>query len=96
MSKIDDLIKQKQELEKEIEQELKTQTKLGEDDLKTLGRAFAELVFVNYLEFKNGKKPLDEIIFIDGEYNEKENTFTINVENQTKGKKVLTVILKGE
>lgn len=96
MSKIDDLIKQKQELEKEIEQELKSQTKLGEDDLKIMGRAFAELVFVKYLEFKNGKKPLDETIFVDGEYNEKENTFTINVENQTKGKKVLTVILKGE
>ena len=96
MSKIDDLIKQKQELEKEIEQELKSQTKLGEDDLKTMGRAFAELIFVKYLEFKNGKKPLDETIFVDGEYNEKENTFTINVENQTKGKKVLTVILKGE
>lgn len=96
MSKIDDLIKQKQELEKEIEQELKSQTKLGEDDLKTMGRAFAELIFVKYLEFKNGKKPLDETIFVDGEYNEKENTFTINAENQTKGKKILTVILKGE
>ena len=93
MAKIDELLKQKEELEKEIKKEQNKEFKLTERDLQVLTHVIGEVVIPPFLANvvpENVKMKIDSDIF------KEENKSVIKVINLTTQKEYLTITLKGE
>lgn len=92
MAKIDELLKQKEELEKEIKKEQNKEIKLTERDLKILSHFIAELVIPPFLDNTvPGVKTT-----IHGDFYKYENKSVITLENFKTKTKYLTITIKGE
>ena len=93
MAKIDDLLKQKKELEKEIEKEKNKDFKLSTSQLEKLTNVIGEIIIPAFLDTvvpKNFKTK------IAGELFEEKNTSVITLENFHTKTKYLTITIKGE
>ena len=93
MAKIDELLKQKEELEKEIEKEKNKEFKLSKKELAFLTKIIGEVIVPAFLDTVVPDKLKTKI---NGEIFEKENKGVITLENLNTNTKYLTITIKGE
>ena len=100
MAKIDELLKQKEELEKEIEREKKKEIEREKKELKISTREIQMLThFLTELfipPFLANVVPENVKMKIDSDIFKEENKSVIKVINLTTQKEYLTITLKGE
>lgn len=93
MAKIDELLKQKEELEKEIENEKNKEFKISQEDLKVLTYLIGEVVIPGFLDIIVSPKLKTKI---DGEFCKEQNKGVITLENFNTKTRYLTITIKGE
>ena len=93
MAKIDELLKQKEDLEKEIEKEKNKEFKISNDQLAAFTYFIGEIIVPSFLDNIVPDKLKTKI---DGEIFEKENKSVITLENLNTKTKYLTITIKGE
>lgn len=93
MAKIYELLKQKEEIEKEIKKEQNKEFKLTEKDLQVLTHVIGEVVIPGFLDTVVPPKLKTKI---DGVFLEEENKGVITLVNLNTKKEYLTITIKGE